>query len=160
MQGRLQATRYRNYGSGLPKEAHIDISNFCANEKGVVFDNLHGILLIFSTFYDKKIDIGRWRSAVSNQRSGTTADAIFNGCRLLVRLEDYSYRHQEYEVSSRINPSQHRWDGGVRHDGKALLCQQRGRLHQHLCKPRRPLLEGCACLLLGRRCLVPPNLSG
>lgn len=43
----LQATPFKNYGSGLPKEAHIDISNFRANEKGVVLGNLHGVLPIF-----------------------------------------------------------------------------------------------------------------
>ena len=43
----LQVTPYRNYGSGLPKEAHIDISNFCANRKWAVLGNLHEVLPVF-----------------------------------------------------------------------------------------------------------------
>ena len=63
------------------------MSNFRANRKEAIWGNVYGVLPIFWTFYDKKIDIGRWQSAISNQRSGPTVDAIFNGCRLSVWLE-------------------------------------------------------------------------
>ena len=43
-----------------------------------------------------------------------------------------------------ISPSRHRWDGGARHDEKVPLYQPHERPHQHLCKPRGPLPEGCA----------------
>ena len=53
----LQVTPCRNYGSGLPKEAHRDISNFRANRKRAVLGNLHEIMPVFSTSYDKKMYI-------------------------------------------------------------------------------------------------------
>ncbi len=43
----LQVTPYRNYGSGLPKEAHIDISNFRANRKRAVLGNFSEYCLFF-----------------------------------------------------------------------------------------------------------------
>ena len=56
----LQTTPFRNCDSGLPKEAYIDMSNFCANQKMAISGNLKAKLPTFwtcSTETDEKTDI-------------------------------------------------------------------------------------------------------
>ena len=43
----LQTTPFRNYGSGLPKEAYIGMSNFRANRKTAILGNLREELPVF-----------------------------------------------------------------------------------------------------------------
>lgn len=50
----LQTTPFRNSDSGLPKEAYIDMSNFCANAKVPILGNLRGHCLFFQHFMIKK----------------------------------------------------------------------------------------------------------